>query len=302
MEKTVQQEETLQTEPEEQQIQLELPEEEKEETIEVEEPKEEPKEEEQKTEVEEYSDGVQKRINKLTYKLREQERQSEEALAFAKKIQSENESLKGKLKTSDAAMFSEYGNRIKSELDIAKQEYKDAYDSGNTDAMIEANEKMSKLTVESESLRRVANQRKAAEGNVETKPGIAPETYAQPEIAPPHPKAQQWAEQNEWFGQDEPLTFAAFGVHKQLISEKYDGTSDEYYKELDKRLYNLFPNKFNSGEDTSSDRPVQTVASPTRQMKSKNARSKVVKLTQSQVAVAKKLGVPLEEYAKHVKE
>jgi len=300
MEKTVQQEENLQTEPEAEQIQLELPEEEIEETIEVEEPKEKP-EEEEKTEAEEYSDTVQKRINKLTYKLREQERQSEEALSFAKKIQSENESLKGKLKTSDAAMFSEYGNRIKSELDIAKQDYKTAYDSGNTDNMIEANEKISKLTVESESLRRVANQRKAVEKK-EVEAGVAPEAYAQPEVTPPHPKAQEWAAKNEWFGQDEPVTFAAFGVHKQLIGEGYLGTSDEYYTELDKRLYNLFPNKFNSGEDTSSDRPVQTVASPTRQTKSKNARSKVVKLTQSQVAVAKKLGVPLEEYAKHVKE
>ena len=220
---------------------------------------------------------------------------------FAKKIQSENESLKGKLKTSDAAMFSEYGNRIKSELDIAKQDYKTAYDSGNTDNMIEANEKISKLTVESESLRRVANQRKAVEKK-EVEAGVAPEAYAQPEVTPPHPKAQEWAAKNEWFGQDEPVTFAAFGVHKQLIGEGYLGTSEEYYTELDKRLYNLFPNKFNSGEDTSSDRPVQTVASPTRQTKSKNARSKVVKLTQSQVAVAKKLGVPLEEYAKHVKE
>ena len=130
----MQQEENLQTEPEAEQIQLELPEEEIEETIEVEEPEEE-KPEEEKTEAEEYSDTVQKRINKLTYKLREQERQSEEALLFAKKIQSENESLKGKLKTSDAAMFSEYGNRIKSELDIAKQDYKSAYDSGNTDSI-----------------------------------------------------------------------------------------------------------------------------------------------------------------------
>jgi hypothetical protein len=303
MEKTVQQEETtLQTEPEEQQIQLELPEEEKEETIEVEESKEDVKDEE-KTEVEEYSDTVQKRINKLTYKLREQERQSEEALAYAKRINSENESLKSKLKTSDEAMFSEYGNRVKSDLDIAKQEYKDAYDSGNTDSMIEANEKISKLTVESESLRRVANQKKAsaAAEAVVPEPGIGAETMAQP--APePHPKAQDWAKKNEWFGEDQPMTFAAFGIHKELVEEGYVGTSDDYYDQLDKRLYKTFPNKFNSGEDTSSDRPVQTVASPTRQTKSKNARSKIVKLTQSQVAVAKKLGVPLEEYAKHVKE
>lgn len=299
MEKAMQQENTLQVEteaePESQQIELELPKEEIKDEIVVKEDKEDLTE---KSEAEEYGDSVKKRINKLTYKLREQERQSEEALTFAKNIQSENINLKEKLKSSDEAMFSEYGNRVKSDLEIAKQEYKDAYDSGNTDNIIAANEKISKLTVEAESLRRVSNQKKASEASAEKKPELKFESKETP-VAEPHPKAQEWAKKNKWFGDDQAMTFAAFGIHKEMIEEGFDGASDDYYSELDNRLYKTFPNRFNSEE---SDRPVQTVASPTRKTKAQKARNRVVKLTQSQVAVAKKLGVPLEEYAKYVKE
>ena len=280
-------------------VQVELPEQEQEESnIEVvEETTEQEEKAEDKPEAEEYSDSVKKRINKLTYKLREQERQSQEALDYAKKIQTDNENLKKKLKSSDEAMFSEYGNRVKSDLDIAKQEYKTAYDTGNTDAIIEAQEKIAKLTVESESLRRVASQSKSNEAVSAPEPE---QTAPKAPTAAPHPKAQDWAKKNEWFGEDQAMTFAAFGLHKELMSEGFDGTSDDYYTELDNRLYKTFPERLN--KNTSSERPVQTVASPTRKTKTKGARNKVVKLTQSQVAVAKKLGVPLEEYAKYVKE
>jgi len=295
MEKTMQQEIAVKTEPENE-IELELPESEQQEEIVVEQQEENVSSEtEDQTEVEEYSDSVKKRIGKLTYKLREQERQGQEALDFAKKVQADNKQLQEKLKTSDEAMFSEYGNRVKSDLDIAKSNYKSAYDSGNTDGIIEAQEQIAKLTVESESLRRVANQKKT---RVQT-----PVQTEQPKPTPaaaPHPKAQEWASKNNWFGEDQPMTFASFGIHKELMDEGFDGKTDDYYQELDNRLYKTFPDRFN--KNTSSERPVQTVASPTRKTKAKSARNKVVKLTQSQVAVAKKLGVPLEEYAKYVKE
>tara|TARA_R110000751_G_scaffold52831_1_gene114850 strand:- start:544 stop:1425 length:882 start_codon:yes stop_codon:yes gene_type:complete len=293
MGKTMQQEIAVKTEPENE-IELELPENEQKENITVVEEENVSSEPENQTEVEEYSDSVKKRIGKLTYKLREQERQGQEALDFAKKVQADNKQLQEKLKTSDEAMFSEYGNRVKSDLDIAKSDYKSAYDSGNTDGIIEAQEQIAKLTVESESLRRVANQKKTA-----VQPPVEQQTKTKP-VAQPHPKAQEWASKNNWFGEDQPMTFASFGIHKELMDEGFDGKTDDYYQELDNRLYKIFPDRFN--KNTSSERPVQTVASPTRKTKAKSARNKVVKLTQSQVAVAKKLGVPLEEYAKYVKE
>ena len=289
------QEQTL-AEPQQEQIELILPEEEQPEQLTVSE------EEDPASEQEEYGEGVKKRINKLTYKLREAERQEAEALAFAKKVREENNTLQRRLKTSDNAMFSEYDNRVTSQLEIAKEQYRKAYESGDTDEIVKANEQLSRLAVESESLKRVANQKKAAEAAEQV---VQPETAApaaapaQQPPPPPDPKAQDWANKNEWFGQDKIKTYAAFGIHEELAEEGYDGKSDEYYQELDKRLYNAFPQQFNTPID---ERPVQTVASPTRQSKPRNARNKVVKLSQSQVAIANKLGVPLEEYAKYVRE
>ena len=290
-------------EPEQEQIELILPEEEQTEQIDVVESPE------TASEQEEYGEGVKKRINKLTYKLREAERQEAEALEFAKKVRAENETLQRRLKTSDNAMFSEYDNRVNSQLEVAKEQYRKAYESGDTEEIIKANEQLSRLAVESESLKRVANQKKAAEAAEQVAPqrtGVAPQQQPQAQAQesqqpppPPDPKAQEWASKNEWFGQDKVKTYAAFGIHEELAEEGYDGKSDEYYQELDKRLYNAFPQQFNTPID---ERPVQTVASPTRQSKPRNARNKVVKLSQSQVAIANKLGVPLEEYAKYVRE
>ena len=280
-------------------VEVELPtEEKKEDGIEI---VEETVEKEEKSEQEDYSDSVQKRINKLTYKLRETERQNEEALSWAQKVQEENATLKKKADSANTAMFSEYDNRINTELDSAKTEYKDAFDRGDTDAIVTANEKLSRLSVESESLRRVTEQRKkTAEEPVVQNPEAPPQnSVVQP--APPDPKAQDWAAQNKWFGQDQGLTFAAFGLHRELMEEGYDGKTDDYYNELDTRLAKYGINSDNGDREQVSDSPVQRVASPTRQARSKNARSKTVKLTQSQVAIAKKLGVPLEEYAKYVK-
>jgi hypothetical protein len=306
MEETMQQEENLAVE---EAVEIELPAEEKENQekeneIEIVEAEAEGDKPEEKSEQEEYSDSVQKRINKLTYKLRETERQNEEALSWAQKVQKENETLKKKADSANTAMFSEYDNRINTELDSAKAEYKDAFDRGDTDAIVSANEKLARLSVEAESLRRVTEQRKRSSENpteeVPTLPNAA-EQQANTIPAEPDPKAQEWAQKNSWFGQDQGLTFAAFGVHRELMEEGYDGKTDQYYTELDNRLSKFGINTYNEDREQVSDSPVQRVASPTRQARNKNARSKTVKLTQSQVAIAKKLGVPLEEYAKYVK-
>jgi len=256
---------------------------------------------EEKTETEEYSDSVQKRINKLTYKLRETERQNQEAISWAQKVQEENATLKKKTESANTAMFSEYDNRVNTELESAKAEYKDAFDRGDTDQIVAANEKLSRLSVEAESLRRVTQQRQKA---VEEKTNEVVEepVYSQPATQPePDPKAQDWAKRNDWFGQDQGLTFAAFGIHKELMDEGFDGKTDQYYVELDNRLSKYGVKPYNESREQISNSPVQRVASPTGQARTNKARSKTIKLTQSQVAIAKKLGVPLEEYAKYVK-
>ncbi len=258
-------------------------------------------EQEESSEQEEYSEGVQKRINKLTYKLREAERQNQEAVSWAQKVQEENKQLKQKAESANSAMFTEYDSRVNTELVAAKAEYKEAFDKGDTDKMIEANEKLSRLAVEAESLKRVnAKREKEKESTVESE---ASKTEATDPTPPkPDPKAQEWASKNPWFGEDQGATFAAFGIHRELMEEGYDGRTDEYYTELDKRLSKFAIKGYTDNQEEVPDSPVQRVASPTRQARTKKARNKTVKLTQSQVAIAKKLGVPLEEYAKYVKE
>ena len=301
MEKAMQQEETL---AKEEAVEVELPAEEKEEELQkdkLEVVEQQPTED--KSEQEEYSEGVQKRINKLTYKLRESERQSEEAISWAQKVQEENEKLKKKADSANTAMFSEYDNRISTELEAAKAEYKDAFDKGDTEAIVAANEKLSRLSVEKESLRRVSEQKKkkAEEGGTETPAETASLIPNNAGAPVPDKKAQDWAARNTWFGQNQGATFAAFGIHRELMEEGFDGTTDGYYEELDKRLANFGIITDNDSREQVSDSPVQRVASPTRQARTNKARSKTIKLTQSQVAIAKKLGVPLEEYAKYVK-
>ena len=297
----MQQEETL---AKEEAVEVELPAEEKEEELQkdkLEVVEQQPTED--KSEQEEYSEGVQKRINKLTYKLRESERQSEEAISWAQKVQEENEKLKKKADSANTAMFSEYDNRISTELEAAKAEYKDAFDKGDTEAIVAANEKLSRLSVEKESLRRVSEQKKkkAEEGGTETPAETASLIPNNAGAPVPDKKAQDWAARNTWFGQNQGATFAAFGIHRELMEEGFDGTTDGYYEELDKRLANFGIITDNDSREQVSDSPVQRVASPTRQARTNKARSKTIKLTQSQVAIAKKLGVPLEEYAKYVK-
>ena len=256
---------------------------------------------EQEDEIEDYSEGVKKRINKLTYKVRESERREQAAIDYAKSVQEELNKTKNKLSKSDQNLYSEYSTRVTSELNSAQERYKKAYESGDTDALLEAQKDLAKLAVEEESLKRVKPQETETEV-IQDEQEAKPKWEKQPEQeAPaPDPKAQAWAKKNEWFGDDLAMTTAAFAFHRQLTEgEGYDPTSDEYYTEVDKRLAEAFPHKLGNTQKEVK----ETVAGSSKGVGTTKARSRrTIKLTPSQVAIAKRLGVPLEEYAKHVKE
>ena len=296
-------EEAMQSiEEEDQGVEVELPESETEET----EP--EVKEEvvvksDQEDEIEDYSEGVKKRINKLTYKVRESERREQAAVEYAQSVQDELNKTKNKLSKTDKNLYDEYSTRVTSQLDRAQESYKKAYESGDTDALIEAQKAMAKLSVEEESLKRVRPQAETLVEVPQVEQQVAPKWNQQPaqQQAPqPDPKAKAWADKNDWFGDDLAMTTAAFAFHRQLTEgEGYDPTSDDYYKEVDKRLAESFPHKL--GKTQKEVR--ETVVGSSKGVGTTRARSRrTIKLTPSQVAIAKRLGVPLEEYAKHVKE
>ena len=262
------------------------------EVIEENEVQEEASTQDTKEEGEEYSQSVKKRIDKLTFKIREAERQKEEALKYANSVKVERDTLKGKITKVDEGYINEYSARVKSELNKAESVLQSAINAGDVKSQVEAQKAIARLAIEEERANSSIKQREKIKEDLKTQP---PPPVQQ---APPDPKAESWASKNEWFGQNEAMTYTALSIHKKLINkESFDGKSDEYYKELDKRMKKEFPHKF---EDKNKDtRLVQTVASANRSIK--NGR-KVVRLTPSQIAIAKRLGVPLEEYAKHVKE
>ena len=257
-----------------------------------------PKEEteEKKKELEDYSEGVQKRIAKLTKKWREAERQKEAAIEYAKKVKDEQESLKTKLSTIEPNYVSAMEGRVTSGLQAAQAALSRAREAGDIAAEVEAQKMIAKLGVEEA---RVANLKKQAE--TKSKEVVSTPTLDQA-IAPtrqaPDPKAEEWAEKNPWFGTDNAMTYTAFDLHKKLTEEEgFDAQSDEYYAEIDKRMRLDFPHKFGTTESTVTTKPTQTVASAKRSV---NPSRKTVRLTPSQVTIAKKLGVPLEEYAKQL--
>jgi hypothetical protein len=289
-------------EQEDEGTEVELPESETEETESEE--KEEVVNSEQQEEIEDYSEGVKKRINKLTYKVRESERREQAAIEYAQSVQEELNKTKNKLSKTDQNLYDEYSTRVTSELNSVQERYKKAYESGDTDALLEAQKELAKLAVEEESLKRVRPQ---AETQVEVTPDeqqVAPKwtqpAQQQQQAPQPDPKAKAWADKNEWFGDDLAMTTAAFAFHRQLTEgEGYDPTSDEYYKEVDKRLAEAFPHKLGNTQKEVK----ETVAGSSKGVGTTRARSRrTIKLTPSQVAIAKRLGVPLEEYAKHIKE
>jgi hypothetical protein len=272
-----------------------------EETV-VEETKEEKKEtsnekqETKKEELEQYSEGVQKRIAKLTKKWREAERQKEAALEYAKGVQVEQETLKNKLSTIEPNYVSAMEGRVISGLQAAQSQLTKAREDGDINAEVQAQKMIARLGVEEA---RVANLKKQTEAkSTEVKTPTLDQAIASKQ-AKPDPKAEEWAEKNSWFGQDAAMTYTAFDLHDKLTKEEgFDPNSDEYYAEVDRRIKLDFPHKFVKTEPKETTKPTQTVASATRSVKPGR---QTVRLTSSQVAIAKKLGVPLEEYAKQLK-
>ena len=250
-------------------------------------------------ELDSYSKGVQKRIKKLTEKYRYAERDKEEAARIAEVLKQENESLKTKLSNLDQGYLSEYGTRLSSQLDTAKRVYREAHDRGDVDAMFDAQQALSKISLEEERLR-LAKQRQEQQAAqpVPQEPVQVQQPEAQP-AAKPDPKAERWAEKNTWFGDDEIMTQAAFVIDNNLRAEGFDGTEDEYYTQLDARLRERFPNDMGVKQNEGSSRVASASTSASRSNKQGR---RTVKLSPSQVAMAKKLGVPLEEYAKYVKD
>ena len=265
--------------------------------IEVKEETKEEETEDKKKELEDYSDGVQKRIAKLTKKWREAERQKEAALEYAKGVKAQQESLQSKLKTIEPNYVSAMEGRVTSGLQAAQAALAKAREAGDIGAEVEAQKMIARLGVEEA---RVANLKKKAE--LEPKETVKTPTLDQaiaPRTAEPDPKAEAWAEKNPWFGSDNAMTYTAFDLHKKLTEEEgFDAQSDEYYNEIDKRMKLDFPHKFGNTESTVTTKPTQTVASAKRSVNSRS--QKTVRLTPSQVTIAKKLGVPLELYAKQL--
>ena len=245
--------------------------------------------------------ATQKRIDRLTKKMREAERREQEAVRYAHAVQSEATQLKSQVEALDTNYVSEYSNRVTSEMERVEEQLARSIELGDSAATVEAQRKLTSLAIQADRAAQAKlqqensrNQAFAAQQYQQQQPQQQPQAAA---VKKPDAKAEQWALRNSWFGQDEAMTYAAFGIHKSLVeNEGFDPSSSEYYTELDRRI----ADKFGGGAKTSSRRPAQTVAGASR---TPNGRTgKRVRLTPSQVAIAKKLGVPLEEYAKYVKD
>ena len=255
-------------------------------------------------EMDDYGQKVQSRIDKLTKRLRESERREQAAIQFAQGVQSESQQIRQRANALDSGYVAEFGDRVDAQMTEAKNELKQAMDLGDVDKQVEVQAKLSRLAIEQERAASHKAQRERLAEEMKAR-GVDPNQPQMPQQQvprqpapppPPDPKAQSWAEKNEWFGSDEPMTLTSFSIHRKLMEEGFDPSSDMYYNEVDKRMRDTFPHKFDKQVS-----PTQSVASANRG--GTVARRKgSVRLTPSQVAIAKKLGVPLSEYAKYVKE
>ena len=247
-------------------------------------------------ELDEYSSGVKSRINELTKRFREEERQKQSAIEFAENIQKENADLKSRMEALDKNYLEQFESRVSSELETAKRVLKEAHETGDIDKLVEAQEALAELTLQKTTAKSSKEAPVVAEREEQPAPQAAPQPAPQQAV---DPKAEKWAKENEWFGQDEVMTYAAFGIHRRMVEDEgFDPSSDEYYAEIDTRLRNEFPNKFDSKPKSNGGRKVASAESSASRKKSGR---KTVRLTPSQVAIAKRLNVPLEEYAKYVK-
>jgi len=282
--------------------------EEKEETVDAIQAREteaETKKEKEVDDLSKVSENAQKRIKELTFKYREAERREKAALEYAKGLQKKYSDVSTKYEETDTEYLKQYDARIDAERDKVKRQLKDALDNQDTDKVMEANDSLTRLAVEKEKVRISLSEKEKKKKEAETalKQNVDIEqTIAQTDVKI-SPKARTWAQDNPWFGQDRVMTSAAMGLHDELLSQGFDAESDDYYNEINKRMKDYFPSKFANAEETvreesSNKKIVQNVAGVSR----KQGGRRTVTLTKSQVAIAKKLGVPLEEYAKFVKE
>ena len=250
----------------------------------------------QDDELGDYSSKVKARINKLTEKYRREQRDREESQRLAQQLYEENQKLQERIRGLDSGYLNEYGTRLEAQAAAAKDAFKKAYESGDPDLLAAAQEQMSKIAIDQERFR-LAKQRNQ---NRQAETPVVQQQYQQPVAPRVDEKAQTWAERNEWFGTDKMLTAAALAIHSTLVEDEgFDPTSEQYYSEIDKRIRREFPARFKSSQSAAPAR-VASVASSASKAAVKGRRSVV--LTASQVAMAKRLNVPLEEYAKFVKD
>ena len=254
-------------------------------------------EESEDTGLQDYSEKVQKRIKKLTFQAKEAERRERAAVEYAKGLKNQFDNSEKKFQETDTNYLKEYSARVDSEREKARSELQVALDSSDSTLIMEAQDKLTKLAVEKEKVSMTLADKESKNKEIELQPAEAQTQAPQPPIST---RAQDWATDNEWFGSDRVLTSAAMGIHEDLLQEGIDVESDGYYNQINKRMKEYFPQKFaeSSTEEKTKAAPVQNVASVSR----RSGGRKSVKLTKSQVVIAKKLGVPLEEYAKYVKE
>ena len=251
---------------------------------------------EETDEHEQYSEKVQKRINQLTAQRKQALEEAQAALQYAQQTKQENDNLNAKLTNLDKGYINEYGTRVESQTEQAKRLFKEAYEAGDSDKMAEAQDVMAKLAIEKERLR-IQKARSEQEAQQPQQQEQVPQKQQPPKVEDLDPKLQNWMQSNTWFGTDMVMTGAAQGLHQQLVgSEGFDPTSDEYYAEIDKRMRDSFPNKFQDKRQN-----VQAVAPATSNGRAvKSGRKKTVELSPGQVAFAKKMNIPLERYAKEV--
>ena len=253
-------------------------------------------------ELDSYSKGVQSRIKKLTEKYRKEERDKSEAVRLSQELINENKQLKTRMQALDTGYLSEFGTRLQAQTEEIKRIYKEAYENGDTDKMVEAQQALAQVTNE-QARYNTAKSRQEQQAKVQVQPQeqVQPVQQQQQQRPKADPQAEKWASKNTWFGEDKVMTAAAFAIHSQLTNDEgFDSESTEYYTEVDKRIRSEFPHKFQPAKRSGGGSQVASAGNSASRSTKQGRRT--VKLTHSQVAIAKKLGVPLEEYAKFVKD
>ena len=258
-------------------------------------PEEEKKNDEQ---LEDYSKGVQSRIAKLTRKMREAERREQAAVEYAQAVEKKRLIDQERFQRVDSDFTKKFEENVKVGMDSAQKELAMAIEAGDATAQVEANKRIAALAFENAKLEQRKQEQPVQQPVQQLDSVRLPAQQSTQDLPAPDPQAEAWAARNTWFGTDKPMPYTAFEIHKDLVAAGYDPQSSDYYAEVDKRIKVDFPHKFGNNEQKQTTKPVQSVASANRSVKSGR---KTVRLTSSQVAIAKKLGVPLEEYAKQIK-